>query len=346
MRKAFPCVLSCLLFVLVMMSSAVVHAQGNDTIGARAQGMGGAFTAVADDASATWWNPAGVAGGAYFNAIIEGGTHHEPRTDRDAAGAAAPAWRTGDFNISLAFPALGLSYYRLRVSEIRPETATATGSGGRQDDGPAVARLRTLTLDQFGATVGQSLGEHLVVGSTLKLVRGHSGTSVQPSGTASLDEADRLETGGETHAGLDVGVMANFGPARLGLLVRNLRQPDFGSGPDAITLQRQARAGFAVSSGTRGIVGRATVAVDADLVKTTTVLGDEQRVAVGGEVWTSNRILGVRGGLNANTIGSRRLSASGGVSAAFRRGTYVDAEVTGGSDEGRHGWGVALRVTF
>jgi hypothetical protein len=344
MRTAFRSVLSSLLF---MMSSApLIHAQGNDTVGVRAQGMAGAFTAVADDASATWWNPAGVAGGAYFNAIIESGTQHDPRTDHDPTGGPAGAWRAGNRGISLAFPALGLSYYRLRVSEQRPETPTAAGSGGRQDEGPGLTRLRTLTLDQFGATVGQSLGEHLVVGSTLKLVRGHSATSLESSGTPSLDEADALETDGETHAGLDVGVMANFGPARLGLTIRNLRQPDFGSGPDAITLERQARVGFAVSSGSRGIVGRATVAVDADLTKTTTVLGEEQRVAVGGEVWTSNRVLGVRGGFNASTLGSRRLSASGGVSAAFRRGTYIDASVTGGSDAGRHGWGVGLRVTF
>ena len=29
-------------------------------VGARAVGMGGAFTAVADDATAIWWNPAGM----------------------------------------------------------------------------------------------------------------------------------------------------------------------------------------------------------------------------------------------------------------------------------------------
>jgi hypothetical protein len=29
--------------------------------GARSEGMGGAFTAVADDAYATYWNPAGLA---------------------------------------------------------------------------------------------------------------------------------------------------------------------------------------------------------------------------------------------------------------------------------------------
>jgi hypothetical protein len=81
-------------------------------------------------------------------------------------------------------------------------------------------------------------------------------------------------------------------------------------------------------------------------MKTTNVFGDQRRVAVGGEVWTATRLIGVRGGVSGNTIGSRRLSPSGGVSAAFRRGMYVDAEVTGGSEEGRHGWGVAMRVTF
>ncbi len=39
----------------------------------RAQGMGGAFVGVADDATASWWNPAGLATGAYFNVVIEKG---------------------------------------------------------------------------------------------------------------------------------------------------------------------------------------------------------------------------------------------------------------------------------
>jgi hypothetical protein len=89
------------------------------------------------------------------------------------------------------------------------------------------------------------------------------------------------------------------------------------------------------------------VAVDADLVKSPTLLGDERRVAVGGEIWALRRRVGVRGGISGSTIGARRSALSGGASAALRQGTYVDAELTGGgTDESRQGWSVALRVTF
>ncbi len=63
-------------------------AQIYEIVGTRAQGMGGAFVAVADDATATWWNPAGLATGAYFSSVIERGRTTEPG---DAPGG--PAWR-------------------------------------------------------------------------------------------------------------------------------------------------------------------------------------------------------------------------------------------------------------
>jgi len=342
MRRAFVSLVSSVVISAPLLASA----QENDTIGVRAQGMAGAFTAVADDATATWWNPAGLAGGAYFNGVLEFGSHRAPRTDRAPAGGPAPAWRAEARGLSFAFPALGLSYYRLRVSEIRPETSTDTGGGVRQDQGMTGVRLRSLVLNQFGATVGQSVGRHLVIGSTLKLVRASFGADVRAPGAASLDEAERLPADGETHRGLHIGAMAVFGRTRLGLTVRNVTEPEFGSGPDAITLRRQARAGVAISSGTRGVIGSATVAVDADLTRTATALGDERRVAAGVEVWTPKRNVGVRGGLSGSTLGDGRSSFSGGLSAAVRRGTYVEAEATGGTDDSRRGWSLGFRVTF
>ena len=61
MVKAFVSLVS----LVLMAAPVVVDAQPADVVGVRAQGMGGAFTAVADDATASWWNPAGMAGGAW-----------------------------------------------------------------------------------------------------------------------------------------------------------------------------------------------------------------------------------------------------------------------------------------
>src|SRR5688572_15574551 len=44
-----------------------VAAQVFEAVGSRAQGMGGAFVAVANDSSATWWNPAGLADGPFLD---------------------------------------------------------------------------------------------------------------------------------------------------------------------------------------------------------------------------------------------------------------------------------------
>jgi hypothetical protein len=265
--------------------------------------MAGAFTAVADDSTATWWNPAGLAGGGFFSAILE---------------YAHPLDRPGDGlgGISLGFPALGLSYYRMPANEIRPSIATAGTAGSRQDEG---------SLSVFGATVGQSIGNHLVIGSTVKLVNAL----------------------GETDGGLDLGAMAMFGKARFGLMVRNVTEPEFDDGAVTGKLYRTARAGAAFTTGTRGAIGETTVAFDADLVKTPTVRGEERRVAAGAEIWLAKRRVGARGGISGNTTGEFQMTPSGGASVALRQGTFVDAELTGGGDdEGRRGWGLALRVTF
>ena len=52
--------------VFFSLAAAPADAQSFEALGSRAQGMG-AFVAVADDASAVYWNPAGLASGAYFS---------------------------------------------------------------------------------------------------------------------------------------------------------------------------------------------------------------------------------------------------------------------------------------
>jgi hypothetical protein len=285
----------------VISAPRISEAQPVDLIGIRAQGMAGAFTAVADDSTATWWNPAGMAGGPFLTSAIEYG---RPKTP---AGTKVQG-------LSITFPSLGVSYYRLPISQMRLPATTEQVAAGREDQG---------TISQFGATIAESIGNHLVIGSTLKLLRG-----------------------ADTHGDLDIGAMVTVERLRFGLTLRNATQPTLDSGVNAWTLKRQARAGAALTTGTRGAIGSVTVAVDADLTTAATVLGDERRLAGGGEIWTTNKRLGVRGGVNVSTIGERNAAASAGLSVALRSKTYVDLQTTGGSDKARQGWGVALRVTF
>jgi len=325
---------------LVLVSAIGASAQMSEAIGIRAQGMSGAFTAVADDATATWWNPAGLASGAYFNTVVETGRQRQPTNE-----SAVPASETINRGFSLAYPALGLSYYRLQISEIQPVASTGGGTPGRQDEGSRDIRLQRLVLSQFGATVGQSMGSHLVLASTLKLVRGSLATEVRPAIAASIDAAEELEGPSETHAALDIGALARVGRLRLGLMVRNATETTFFGDDDrgtGLTLDRRFRAGVALGSHSNLTM----LAADFDLTRSLTATGEQQRAAVGVEGWSVSRRIGLRGGASVNMLDTDRIVVSGGASVAVRKGTYVDVAGALGSDDSQSGWGFALRVTF
>jgi len=316
-------------------------AQSFEAAGVRAQGMAGAFVAVADDASATWWNPAGLANGPLFNAALELDRGEVPRDRPEADGSRRT--RVGAF--SAAIPALGLSYYHFRISEIRRSpAATGTSLPSRQDQGPGGVSLSALAVSQFGITVGQSLGDHLVVGSTLKLLRGHA--AVDGAASADLDAADALDGPGSFAATLDAGALATFGAFRAGVVVRNLTEPEFGAASARLGLTRQARVGASATRESDGVLGAVTIALDADVTRTPTAAGDSRQVAVGAESWWWGRRIGVRGGVRANTVGDTRMTPAIGGSVGLGRGFFADGSLAGsGADTGR-AWGIGLRVTF
>lgn len=330
---------------LVVFFASSASAQIFETVGTRAQGMGGAFVAVADDAMASWWNPAGH-GSVYFSTVFERSTMTEP-ADPAPAG---PAWRGDARAFAVSFPAIGLSYYRLRISETAPRTSVQPGErAGGADPGTSGVVLRSLATSQYGATISQSLGAHLIIGSTLKLVRAGVTTATSGPGDDSLDEAANLDVPVETRGDFDIGVMAAIDRVRLGVSVKHVHEPAFGDGDDRFVVARQARAGFVFSTAEfstepRGTADSLTVAVDADLTRTATVFGDARHVAAGIEVSLLERHLALRGGASTNTVGDGGSSASAGLTVGLLTGVYLDGAVTFGSDRSRKGWAIGLRL--
>jgi hypothetical protein len=334
-RRLSSAALAALLLSLPSSASAQIY----EVIGTRAQGMGGAFVAVADDASATWWNPAGLIL-SYFSIVTEHSEIEEP----DGGPVDGPAWRAKTGGFAVGFPALGVSYYRLRVSQIAPEAPTAPPTPDRQDLGVAGPRLFTRVTNQFGATVGQSLGNHLVLASTFKVVRAGEAESVGES----LDVADDLDVPLDSSADLDIGVLVLFGPARFGGSIKHLWEPTVGEvdGAPGFVLARQARVGASWMHGQSGAPIHLTVAADADVTRTPTIFGDARHVATGTEVALPQLHLTVRGGLSWNTVGNMSRSASTGVSIGLSHGFYFDAARTFGTDRSRKGWAAGFRLTL
>lgn len=278
-------------------SPSLSFAQRFDSVGVRAQGMAGAFVAVADDSSATWWNPAGLA------------------TQQKVVDLALEVAERGDRGVALTFPSLGLSYYRLKVSQLQPFDPIGTAASGREDSG---------VVSQFGATFGQSITQPIVVATTVKLVSAR----------------------GDTQADLDVGVMGSFGPLRLGLAVRDIRNPTYGSGNDALELGRRARAGASITASNRGALNRVVVAFDADLNAALAGGHDEQDVTAGVETWWLGERFGLRGGAGRNVASGGGSFGAFGVSVMPYPRLNIEGAVTKGSDFARDRWTVGLRVTF
>ncbi len=144
-------------------------------MGVRAAGMAGAFTAVADDAAATVWNPAGLASGSYFSAAVDGNRFDGQST----------------VFVGIGTPPLGLSYER---------AATAGLFNGRN----------TLVTHNFGVSLVQSIGQiGLAVGTTLKVVHGEVSDGPASTGTTAFDaDAGVMLSGGFGQAGVTVRNLA------------------------------------------------------------------------------------------------------------------------------------------
>jgi hypothetical protein len=170
---------------LVLLFPSLLSAQTWGQVGERSQGMGGAFVAVADDASAIYWNPAGLATGSTFDAQID---LNSPRHTSDG-----PSQGRNLF-VGASLPVLALAYYRTH-----PAVST---SGDRKTEGSGELRVSALEVQNAGISLVQTVVKTLVMGSTLRLAHG----------------------GDRTAFDLDLGTMASMGEVRVGVAARNLRK--------------------------------------------------------------------------------------------------------------------------
>ena len=70
--------------------------------------MAGAFVGVADDASAVYWNPAGLASGAFASFVLDFGQGDQVPAGPAQSGASRQTGRI----LALSVPPVGLAYYR------------------------------------------------------------------------------------------------------------------------------------------------------------------------------------------------------------------------------------------
>ena len=263
-----------LLSAALMSFAAPSRAQVVESVGGRALGMGGAFVAVASDSTATWWNPGGLGAGPFVDlslgkALTE--TLPEEAGRRDRSG-----W------FAFTRPPVGISYYRLRITDI-PALAPTTGSGaGGREDRRAERPVRSLATGQFGVTLVHTIFPGVHAGTTLKYLRGTLRQGRQDGGASDvLDFGEELDGGSaESHFDLDAGLVATAGSLRLGGVVRNVRQPEFGTqaGQRGIRLDRQVRVGAAFDPvDATGVP--LTIAIDADVKTYVAGNADRRRIA-------------------------------------------------------------------
>ena len=321
----------------VLIAHTSVTAQIVETTGSRALGMGGAFVAVADDSSATWWNPAGLADGPFLDMALS----------RAVTQVVTPeGWRDRGVGFALGTPPVGFAYYRLRFTQIHAADHTAQPRADREDRRAETAD--SLDVAQFGATFIQTLIPGVHAATTVKYLRGTARHDTPGAVVPALDPDDRLDRADEIRGGdaegrfdLDIGVLAVTGPLRLGAVARNLRQVEFGD----VRLPRQIRVGAAFDADALRQLPL-TVSLDADVRAYDTGHGKRRVVAVGAERWFRARQVGIRGGARINIVGAQERAVTAGVSVSPRPGLYVDAHAVGGGATGERGWGVAGRVSF
>lgn len=163
-------------------------------VGAKANGMGGAFVSISSDASALYWNAAGISKLEQYEAVISH-TDWIAETKYDFAGLVIPMGEFGSFGFS--FTSLSMDDMKVRTVE-KPDGTGEYFSAGDM---------------AFGITYSRMLTDRFSIGVTVKYIEQniwHMSASAFAIDVGTLFHTDLF-------GGMTIGaVMSNFGtPMRL-----------------------------------------------------------------------------------------------------------------------------------
>jgi len=228
-------------------------------VGGRGVGMGSAFAAAVDDASATYWNPAGLVRtrGKKLLAALQ-----PLSLDRRQSSASFTLNARGEM-------AFGFTWMHASVGDVQGRTGSGVPTGRLED-----------AENAFLVSVGRALGERLALGFTVKIL------------SQRIDVPGWQKAEGSGH-GVDLGLQFRLGEkTTLAAVMRNL------GGSLDWTVQRSAQQASSTEDVLPRVlgVGLAHRLLPGLLLAADLYQGDDRYANLGAE-WRINPLLTVRTGL-------------------------------------------------
>lgn len=332
------------LILVSLVGINTAQAQTFEALGVRALGMAGAFVGVADDATAVYWNPAGLSTGHFFSLLAD---HSDNSYRHSNKRTRFPKMRSPVTMVGLSTNDLAFSYYRLSINKTMPvlvDVANDNFSATQNE----ISINTNLVMQNVAITGSTFVHPALSVGTTLRYVRGSMGigsAGVFGSAAQSFDWTNGMERSGQNKFDVDVGLMFGSEMIQVGIVGRNLLQPEFvdSIGRAEIRLDRHFRAGVGFRTGVGLLV---SADIDLSSIKNDALDGQRRNVAVGLEHWFTDW-LGIRGGSRVNLLATTIEPVGAiGLSLALAPGMFLDGQFTRGSGSIEESWGIAIRVGF
>ena len=241
---------------VVVVCAPPAAAQMYEAVGTRAQGMGGAFVAVADDATATWWNPAGLATGASLSFVWDMAENLAPADPRPEGPASLG--ETMGFALTTFLP-WASAITACESVKCSPFPLHGAGSSADKKKGRQVSVCAHLRSTSSAPRSGSRSAATSSLASTLKLIRG--GRAVDRSGRR--ERSRSLEHIGDLDLSMETRTDSTSGRWRC---CRGRCASESASSTCGARVRRRRYADRAGTSGTRGrgVMGRSANGGDAD----------------------------------------------------------------------------------